>query len=171
MATPAWPESLNALANRGSWTVKAKPSNARTDMERGPARVRRRFTKSMSETTFSIAMDGLEFEVFRAFVQDDLMDGSRWFTMPVFIGSDYMPATRVRFKNSEEPYSASDTGFNSVQVAMELEMRGTGVGVVLDGAAVLMLGLYGADFTVHFCDQLQQLVNVDLLDALGSSLI
>lgn len=152
MTMPAWPELLNELAERGSWSFKTKPQAARTDFDRGPARVRRRFTTQVSETSFTMNLSSVEFEVFKAFVEDDLLGGTKWFTMPVFMGGGYAFGA-VRFKNSEEPFTASDGGFDRVKVAMELELRGTGR--LLDAGVIDMLG---AD-TVP--SQLHELVNDD----------
>lgn len=158
MATPNWPTGLNHLANKGSWSFKPRTDSARTDFDQGPARMRRRYTRSFSGVEFSVAMTYLEFEMFKTFVDQDLFQGTKWFNMTVFRGSAY-GTTQVRFKSAEEPYSVVERGFNLVDVSLNLETRDNTV--VLSTGTVWLIGQWGEVYVEDFADQLQILVNTD----------
>lgn len=164
--TVTWPADINDLAERGSWQMSPRMDGLRTDFDVGPARTRRRFTQSFTEFQFSVVMDGDEFERFKSFVAFDLRQATRWFQSSVFIGSGYVVQT-VRFMDQKKPYSVAERGFGSVVVSMALEARGPAM-AYSDGASWL-IAQYGLELSGTLMDILQQVVNVDYPDAVGTS--
>lgn len=51
----AWPVSLQQKVNQDSFTLNMGDTTIRSDMDIGPAKIRRRFTKSVD--TFSVTID------------------------------------------------------------------------------------------------------------------
>lgn len=154
----SWPENLNSFAERGSWSFKQKMETVRTDFDSGPSRVRRRFTVATSEATFTIMMNYTEVEYLKIFIDEKLSMGVKWFLMPVFVGGAYKSCV-VRFKNSDSPIEIKDNGYNNVLVTLTLEIRDSGN--VFDELSKYLLEQYGEAFTVHLCDVLQKIVNID----------
>lgn len=102
----AWPEGVPYFAQR---PVEVAPFRAphRTDMEDGPPRQRRSSTRNTATLQFTVPMRNAAFEIFKAFVRDDLVDGTLAFTMNVWAGSDY----EARTCTFVERYRAQSAGF------------------------------------------------------------
>jgi hypothetical protein len=153
-----WPTNLNHLPEQGSWSYKPVSDNARTDMEAGPARTRRRFTSYLAETDFTVVMSYQEIEIFKAFVADDLYQAAAWFQMEVFVGGEYKISV-VRFRDAKNPYETSDDGFDRVKVSMKLEIRGGGQ--IMSSSTAWIVSEYGDDFVLAWADAIQVAVNTD----------
>lgn len=59
-----------------------------TDMEDGNRRSRRASTLQLAGVQFVIKMENDEFDLFKLWVRDDLVDGTLPFDVPVWTGSD-----------------------------------------------------------------------------------
>lgn len=151
-----WPSDLNHMSEQSGWGFTPVTESARTDFDAGPARVRRRFTRSRAEIEMNLAMTYSEFELFKSFVDGDLLQASRWFSMPVFQGSTYRQY-EVRFKDATNPYKAAHRGFNLVSVAFTLETRESTA--LFDTGITYLVGLWGEEASLDFCNRLKVLVN------------
>lgn len=156
MSNPTWPAALSHLADRGSWSFKPKLDAARTDFDAGPARVRRRFTRSQAMADFTVTMSYLETEQFKAFVDYTLRGGTRWFVMPLFQGGAYVD-TVVRFTKADEPYQVAEVGYDTNRVSMALETQTSSV--ALSEGTSWLIDQWGLEFTNEYADLLQVIVN------------
>lgn len=77
---PAWPSSLQQLVDSQSFTLKLGDTTIRTDMDIGPAKVRRRFTKSVDTMNVTIQVDSDQFEDLYDFYYTTLNGGVDSFT-------------------------------------------------------------------------------------------
>ena len=147
MTIPAWPNLLNYRIDRGSFKVTPSEDNLMSNFDKGPARVRRRFTKAIPRFEFSITMDTEDVQIFKTFYFYTLQNGVNWFTMPVWDGSSYVTHT-VRFS---EPYGISDFSHALSIVSFKLEAREFNI---LPEYVVTILGDYS-----FLLDRLQVIVN------------
>lgn len=150
-----WPERLKYLADRGSYTLTPGPPTLRSDFESGPARMRRRFTTSVPEISFSVTMTSEDFEIFKSFYHWTLAQGTNWFAVKLWAGQIYSEHT-ARFI---EHYAAADFAFGWTRVSFSLEARE--LSIINEGTSWI-LGEYGADYTCgELHDPLQTIVNID----------
>lgn len=106
----AWPESLLPPAPLVSrYEQQTRGGIARTEMESGMSRQRRRFTAVPTKLTCSWAMTGDELEIFRAFIEYKAAYGAAWFTirLPIDTGSRTVYA---RFTGEGPRYELSQPG-------------------------------------------------------------
>jgi hypothetical protein len=96
----AWPDDVphEPLAN----SFQGEPFRApySTEMEDGNFRQRRRSTLRVATLRFSVRMPNEAFDVFDAWVEGDLVEGTLPFLMPVWKGGQYVTRT-CRFR---EPF-------------------------------------------------------------------
>lgn len=83
MAT--WPTSLGVPQFSG-YELETTDPTARTDMEGGPARVRRRFTSAPDNVQLRFIFNVAQMAEFRAFWDADFAQGAAWVDMPVKTG-------------------------------------------------------------------------------------
>lgn len=77
-----WPVTLPIPLLSG-YEVELTDPTARTDMESGAARVRRRSTGAPDGITFSLSMTEAQFLIFRAFWDTEWQQGAAWVYFPV----------------------------------------------------------------------------------------
>lgn len=84
-----WPISVPSKPKAGSpQTVPFRAPHA-TEFEDGNIRRRRSTTKNVATQSLQIEMTAAEFATFKAWVRDDLVDGTLPFTMSVWTGNGY----------------------------------------------------------------------------------
>ncbi|HEV7278389.1 MAG TPA: hypothetical protein VGN80_19080 [Devosiaceae bacterium] len=88
-----WPEAVPSEPLAGTFQALPFREPDRTDMEDGSRRGRRSTTKNIATLTFTVRMSNAAFDVFKAWVRDDLVDGVLEFTMPVWTGSGFAERT------------------------------------------------------------------------------
>lgn len=71
----AWPVSLQQLVNTDSFSLKVGETALRSDMDTGPQKIRRRFTKSVDIYSVSINVTSDEWETLYEFFDVDLNGG------------------------------------------------------------------------------------------------
>lgn len=150
MTTPSWPALLNHYAEKGSFKSSITDETLRSSFDKGPSRVRRRFTTSMMQLEFTISMSDYDLEVFKSFYFYQLSGGINWFILPMWTGTEYVKH-KARFI---EPYSQSDSAHGLTSVSFKLECRQM---PVLPEYVVFILGTYGIIITEY----IQIAVNVD----------
>lgn len=81
MTIPAWTTSIPQKFLLEGYAEKARDTMLRTEMELGPAKVRRRTTAGVREINGSMIMTPTELASFITFYQTTLKDGSLRFSM------------------------------------------------------------------------------------------
>ncbi len=76
----AFPDSLPPPLWPGI-TLKPVDPVARSEMEAGPARTRRRFTRTPTAYTLRFEFDRLEMDIFEGWHRHEINDGESWFDM------------------------------------------------------------------------------------------
>ena len=146
----SWPPTVNYYIERGSFKLSPSDDNLRTDFDKGPARVRRRFTVAIPKFEFNITMEEYDLQVFKSFYLNNLYNGVNWFIMPLWDGSSYTDHV-CRFT---EPYSLVDFSYGQTTVSFKIEAREL---TVLSDYVSYVLGQYG----VELADRIQSLLNID----------
>lgn len=119
MAT--WPTSLGNPQFSG-YDLETTDSTARTDMEGGPARVRRRFIDAPDHVSLRFIFDQAQMATFRTFWEDELLNGAAWAFLPVKTG-------RVSGMESKEcrplkgQFKATPAGARYWYVDFQVEVR------------------------------------------------
>lgn len=137
MALERWPEALNSLAQRGSFSHKPGDVNVRTDFDAGPSRVRQRFTSVPNNYQFQVLLQSWEKLAVDAFIQLFIHNSADWFIMPVVIGNDYLDATVRILKDG---ISYSDAGYDKWILSLNIEIRDL---PTLEALTAYMIGTYG----------------------------
>ena len=74
-----WPTSLQSLVNADTFSEKFANTLIRSDVEQGPPKVRRRFTKGIRQVTVSICIDADQYEDLEDFYDTETAGGSLQF--------------------------------------------------------------------------------------------
>jgi hypothetical protein len=110
-----WPSQLQQLLNEANFGISIGETVLRSDMDIGPAKVRRRVTKSIDSFTASINLNVAQYTIFINFFNTTLAGGSLPFTFK-------HPITGVnetfRFKS---PPSISSIGGGNFVTSLEWE--------------------------------------------------
>lgn len=160
MTTPSWPtDTINYLAERGSWNQTPNEPVLRSEFDYGPARSRRRFTKQISQITFRIVMTNQQFAYFEAFYQNDIHSGAAWFTMPVYLGRGTYEEKRVRIT---EPPTHTEALYGHVTVSLKLELSNS---AIVSSATVWLLDFFGESSLLNVSGILDEAVNVQYPNA------
>lgn len=115
---PAWPSIFPAPLLMG-YAIEPESAVARTDMDAGPARQRRRYTATPTMTPASVMLTEAEFAIFEAWHRHELQDGASWFTAPVRNGQG-VTLQECRFV---EAWKASPVSGTDFEVSMKWEVR------------------------------------------------
>lgn len=106
----SWPVTLPTPL-RSNYALRATDPTARSDMESGPARVRRRFTASPDQVSLSYRFTAAQMAIFRAFWESDFAHGAAWVNLPIVDGRSadivYLECRPTTGKFSATPVSAS----------------------------------------------------------------
>jgi hypothetical protein len=74
--TAAWPAALPQRVLASDYEEQQPETLLRTQMDAGPAKVRRRFTAAPRPLWVMLRMTSAQVELFEAFVREDLQDGA-----------------------------------------------------------------------------------------------
>lgn len=155
MTLPVWPPAIHYEPEQNTLTEDPNPGVTRSAMDQGPAMQRSRFTNQPIIQEFNWYFTPVEYAVFKSFHKFTLVDGTRWFWLSVWTGSQYAVAKA----NFLDGYKAVSSGVEDTRVSAKLQIKGM---LTLDEGAAWFVGTYGPDFTLSFSDQLQIIVNVDM---------
>lgn len=115
-----WPATLPVPLVSG-YSFGPVDATVRTDMDAGPARVRRRFTDTPDMLKAAWRFTEAQMAAFRAFWEDDIASGAAWFNLSLRDGRAAGMATRAcRFNG---PFHAQYEGAGIWTVQGELEVR------------------------------------------------
>jgi len=118
MATPTWPETLPA-PRIGGYGYKQVDPNARTQMDAGNRRVRRRFIVTPTDVTLQFRVTEAQLAVFEAWFESDALAGQAWCTLPLVNGQG-KTMVRARFRDTPQVSGVDGaTGIFDVSVPAE----------------------------------------------------
>lgn len=150
-----WPDSLNFILDRGSYSIEPHSDIARTEFDDGPKLARVRFSNPTTIYNGTITLTNNEYIAFRSFYMVILNQGSKWFEIPIWDGLSYTTHT-AKFS---EMFTVKDEGFDQYTLTIKLEVRNYST---FDYFATYIIGLYGIDLVVNdIADPLQKIVNID----------
>jgi hypothetical protein len=105
---PTWPDTL-PVPRRDGYNIKPVPSYARTAMDSGTSRQRRRFVTTPTNLTITLRMTTAELGIYETFFEEAIFGGSAWFLMPIYNGQGKaMVQVRQTDTHSETPVTDSD---------------------------------------------------------------
>lgn len=113
---PAWPSSLPAYVQEGGYQEKFQDQNVESQMDTGPAKIRRRFTKAIRFFSVSMQMSPSQVTDFETFWQTDCKGGSVSFT---WVHPRTRSAATFRFRNPAPSYSV----FGGINVMVNFTME------------------------------------------------
>lgn len=117
MANPTWPATLPQYVQEGGYQETLQDQTIETQMESGPAKIRRRFTKSLRRFQVSMLMTSAQATTFETFWQDTCKGGSIPFD---WVNPRTRAASTVRFRTPAPQFSS--VGGVNVMVQFNLEI-------------------------------------------------
>jgi len=115
----AWPSVLPAPEQVEGYGYQEEDQQARTAMEVGPDRVRRR--TSAPPVVFSVTwrMSSAELAILEGFLVHEIAEGALWFDMALQVGMGFV-AHQVRFKG---PFKRQPLSHDLWRITAQLEAR------------------------------------------------
>lgn len=110
-----WPDTLPQSPLADGYGETAPDNTVRTEMEQGPAKIRRRGTAAVRKLRFALLLDAAQVETLDDFYAETLAGGALAFTFPQPRGDG---TVQCRFVKPPE-YGAAGKAFRA---AMELEV-------------------------------------------------
>lgn len=117
MADPIFPPSLPVCRIDGYGYQSASPF-ARTNMDSGLARQRRRFVSTPANVTATWRLTQTQLGTFESFVKNDLQAGVAWFMVPLPNGQG-LTTVRARFTEAHQVASAGSPQMFDVACKLE----------------------------------------------------
>lgn len=114
----SWPSQLPAPMLEG-YGLEPQASFARTDMDAGPARQRRRFTSAPTHVSASVTVTRSQLDIFEGWYRHRIDDGAAWFDGPLYNGRG---KTTVEFRFLE-PWTSTPLGGGVWRIACKWETR------------------------------------------------
>lgn len=118
MADPSFPAGLPAFRVGDGYGYQPVTPFARTNMDSGLARQRRRFVSVPTNVTGKLRLTTEQLGIFESFFWDDIGGGSAWFVVRLANGRG-MNAVRARF--TEAPQTAGTESPDYWDVSAKLE--------------------------------------------------
>ncbi len=137
-----WPTQLPGFLRDG-YTIEPQPQIARTDMDAGPARQRRRYTCAPTVYSMQWLFTQQEMAIFEAWYEHEIAAGTEWFHASIWNGTGYSQV-EARFV---EPWRASLPGPTHFGVDARLEVRNPRILSQSEYLEALALPLIEYDFT------------------------
>ena len=113
MADAAWPEGLPYILT--GWSMTPSENVLRSEMERGPAKTRRKTTAKTKNYSGTLLLSSSMLTTFLSFVEDTLKDASLPFVFP-----DYASNTEGRARIVS--YSITQNTPDDYEVTLEMEV-------------------------------------------------
>jgi len=98
MSVPAWPESLPQVLLVAGYSQSPADVIIKSDMDAGPAKVRRRFTAGVKPVSGTMILSAAQLTTFQTFFMDTLLGGSlrfSWTTPPAHTDACEMRFTAI----------------------------------------------------------------------------
>lgn len=117
MANPTWPVTLPQYVLEGGYQEQLQDQTIETQMEAGPAKIRRRFTKSLRRFQINLLMNSTQAAAFETFWQTTCRGGSIPFDWK---NPRTQAAATMRFRNPAPQFSS--VGGVNVMVQFNVEV-------------------------------------------------
>lgn len=117
MPNPTWPATLPQYVQEGGYQETLQDQTVESQVEAGPAKIRRRFTKSLRRFSVSMLMTAAQATAFETFWQTTVRGGSLPFD---WVHPRTRAATTFRFRNPAPSFSS--VGGVNVMVQFTLEV-------------------------------------------------
>jgi hypothetical protein len=117
MTMPSWPSTLPVPLQDG-YGFKETPSFARTQMDAGNARQRRRFLTTPTTVTLKFRLSTAQVGIFETFFEDSLFGGTGWCLMPLYNGQG-KAMVQARFTDTPNIGRVQDSSFYDVTAQVE----------------------------------------------------
>ena len=104
----AWPLNVPNILQQSGFSYSRQSGVIRTDMDTGPAKVRRRFTAVVKKYRGQLIMTRTEFSTFETWFETIIMMGSLTFMFPDPL--DTVTLVEFRFDTSSDPWTAAPAG-------------------------------------------------------------
>ena len=108
MPTPVWPTTLQQYVNTDSFSYQKGSTTLKSDVDVGPSKIRRRFTKSVDTMSASIWLTADEYTTFETFYNTEVAGGATAFNFNHPITNATL---LVRFANEPNYRPLSGTRF------------------------------------------------------------
>lgn len=115
-----WPSTVPSKPKAGSPQTVPYRAPLKTEFEDGNVRRRRSTTKNVATQSFQIEMTAGQFETFKAWVRDDLFDGTLPFTLSVWTGNGYGDRT-CSFTDATYGDSQQAGGDHMISISIDIE--------------------------------------------------
>jgi len=112
-----WPSALPGWHVEG-YSYKPGDPNARTDMDAGNARIRRRFISTWSSVTLQTVLTQAQLGQFEAWWVNETFEGSAPMLMPITNGAG---TSNVRCQSTSDMYSPQPIGAGLWRVSMSVK--------------------------------------------------
>lgn len=115
---PTWPVTLPQFVQESGYREEIQDQTIESAMDTGPAKIRRRFTKSIRRFTISMQMTAAQVTTFESFWQTDCKGGSISFD---WVHPRTRQAATLRFRNPAPAIQTVGAGASSVvQFTLEI---------------------------------------------------
>jgi hypothetical protein len=112
-----WPTTL-PLPNLSGYSAKKAGAFVRTEMEKGPARQRKKSRGTPTQIKVAWRLTRAEKAIFLDFYENDIQDGAAWFLMNLDIGAG-MQLMKTRFIDDPDRNAMAGMHWN-VSVTLEV---------------------------------------------------
>lgn len=116
-----WPSTL-PIPTAAGYGLETADQTARTDMESGPARVRRRSTASPDQISLRFVFDANQMAIFRTFWESDFLFGAAWVMIPIKDGRA-VGVVNKECRPSSAKFSAAPLSASHWAVEFKVEVR------------------------------------------------
>jgi hypothetical protein len=116
MPNPTWPATLPQFVLEGGYQESLQDQTIETQMEAGPAKIRRRFTKSLRRFQMSLMLTSAQAATFETFWQTTCKGGSIPFD---WVHPRTRVATAMRFRNPAPQF----TSFGGINVIAQFNVE------------------------------------------------
>lgn len=155
MAVPVWPATLPAPTQSG-YGYQQKAASARTEMDSGTARVRRRYTRVPTQITLRWVFRDLQLGLFEYFWRKELLDGAGWFDVRALNGTGWQ---LLRVRPISDGYQVSMPSPGVAEVSLQVEAVDM---PILSDTQYQMMNMIDAGVVSWIDDALHRFVNVSL---------
>jgi hypothetical protein len=118
---PAWPSTLPGALTEG-YGINPDSAVVRTDMDSGPARVRRRFSRTPTKVPVRFSFTQLEMYVFESWFKLEIASGAAWFTFNLYTGAGFTQVNARFIAGSQGAYKVDGVRGTKFHVSAEFEI-------------------------------------------------
>ncbi len=120
-----WPENVLGLPTVNGYGIEPQEGVARTDMDSGPARQRRRWTATPTRFPAEFRFNRYQLAIFESWYEHDGAQGANWFNITLLVGIGLVEhEARFLGQYKAVPFNSSDKANAEIwRVTTTLEVR------------------------------------------------